>query len=156
MQEDLQRQGLQLTVTDGDRGHVEIALGGLRETAGDAVISAMITSDTRSARWARSASMSTSTIRPLEQQAIDDVDRMFATPIIDDASTLTELWRFHHDEVDARSIRRLAVAGGVERGPQTDQLLVAKFARDRSLVRVGVGDSCGRGYPDDSSASAAM
>jgi hypothetical protein len=91
---------------------------------------------------------------------IDKVDALrgaalasFAVAIHQDGSTPTEFWQFHHDEVDSSITRdrfvaslqlvragfypgkpELAILDFRVRGPQTDQLLVAKFARDRSLA----------------------
>lgn len=95
-------------------------------------------------------------------QVVDDLEALravalasFTAAMADDASTPTQLWQFHHDEVDSTLARDQFVAAlelvrvGVYpagkrfvvldfrvRGPQTDQLLVAVFARDRSLADV--------------------
>ncbi len=95
-------------------------------------------------------------------QVIDDLEALravalasFTAAMADDTSTPTQFWQFHHDEVDSTLTRdqfvaalelvrlglyptgeRFAVLDFRVRGPQTDQLLVAKFARDRSLTDV--------------------
>jgi hypothetical protein len=88
---------------------------------------------------------------------IDELDALrsaalasFAVAIHHDGSTPADFWQFHHDEVDSSIARdrfvaslelvragfypgesELAILDFRVRGPRTDQLLVAKFARDK-------------------------
>ena len=110
------------------------------------------------------AAMTQETIDEVDR-AIDALDALrtaalasFTAALADDASPhdqVAKFWEFHHDEVDPELERdqfvaalQLARAGFYPdgdqftildfsvRGPQTDQLLVARFNRDRSLDHV--------------------
>jgi hypothetical protein len=85
----------------------------------------------------------------------------FAAVMDDDASQPAQFWQFHHDDVEGYGeLERSAFTGALRleragfypdgafatdsyvildyalRGPPTDQLLVAKFLRDRSLLTI--------------------